>query len=107
VPSNNPDNFPLLTWLWVIGMSVLGSIVRTISIQEKVYGWRLIGRLIANAIVSIFIGIITAALCVHYSIEFWFTVSLVALSAHMGTPVLIFVEAKLMGYIKTKKGDDL
>lgn len=104
MPHNNPDNFPLLTWAWVIGMSIFGSIVRTITTQnEPLRGWALVRRLSANAVISVFIAIITAALCVWGNVDFWLMVVFIGLTSHMGTPVLLLAEDKIMNYIKTKK----
>lgn len=104
MPQNNPDNFPLLTWIWVIGMSIFGSIVRTITMQnEPLRGWRLVGRLTANAIVSIFIAIITAALCVWANVAFWLMVVFIGLTSHMGAPVLLMAEDKFTEWLKSKK----
>jgi hypothetical protein len=107
MPQNNPDNFPLLTWVWVLGMSIFGSIVRTITMQnEPLAGWRLVRRLTANAVVSVFIAIITAALCVWADIPFWLMVVFIGLTSHMGAPVLLLAEDKFIQYVKSKKIGD-
>lgn len=98
---NNPENFPLITWLWVVGMSILGGTVRTLTnLKVGVTRSDLIRRWIVDAIVSVFIGMVTFFLCQWAHFDQLLTIALVSLSAHMGTGAIVLLEEKAYQYFK-------
>jgi len=83
---NSPENYSLLTYLWVVGLSILGGTVRTLTNLKMGMSWNdLFRRWIIDITVSAFIGIITFFLCEYASLEPVLTAAFVGISAHMGT----------------------
>jgi hypothetical protein len=84
----------VLTWLWVIGISLLGGVV---SFMRKVKAgharaWNF-AEFIGEIVTSAFVGIITYNLCAWQNFPTGLTVSLVAISSHMGTRALFRLES--------------
>ncbi len=98
---NNPENFPLITWLWVIGMSILGGTVRTLTnLKMGMMPSDMLRRWVVDAIISIFIGMVTFFLCQWAIFPQMLTIALVSLSAHMGTGAIVMLEEKAYQYFK-------
>ena len=90
---NSPENYSLLTYLWVIGLSILGGTVRTLTNLKTGMTWReLCRRWIIDITVSAFIGIITFFLCEYANLEPVLTAAFVGVSAHMGTRAIVIIE---------------
>lgn len=97
---NSPENYGILTWVWVIGLSILGGTVRTLTnLGVWMTGWDLLRRWVIDVTVSAFIGIITFFLCEYAAFPPTLTAAIVGISAHMGTRAIIIVEEFL--YRKT------
>jgi len=61
---NSPENYSLITYLWVLGLSILGGTVRTLTHLKMGMGFKdLCRRWAIDIVVSAFIGIITFFLC--------------------------------------------
>ena len=90
---NSPENYSLLTYLWVLGLSVLGGTVRTLTNLKMGMSWRdLLRRWVIDITVSAFIGIITFFLCEYANLEPVLTAAFVGISAHMGTRAIVIIE---------------
>ena len=103
---NSPENYPLLTYLWVLGVSILGAMAR---LARKYLDGELIDdtakKLFAESIISILIGVITFWLCEWSGIDGLLSAAVIGLTAHMGTPALMIMEKQLRRYV-TKKSKD-
>jgi hypothetical protein len=101
----SPENYPLITYLWVFGMSILGGIV---SFSRKVRdgharAWS-IAEFLGEIATSAFAGIITFYLCEWSGFSNVLTASLVGIAGHMGSRAIriieSFAEAKFKKIIK-------
>lgn len=96
MPQNSPENYTWITYFWVFGLSILGGIVRTITgTKEGDSPNKIAYRLLANAVISIFVGLVTFFFCEFARFEPIFTAGIVALTAHMGTPALVAAQSYL------------
>ena len=85
MPHNSPENVPLITYLWVIALSLWAGIANNVR-KIKAGAIRFsIAELIGDIVISGFIGVVTYFLCQYYKIDGMFTAALVGISAHMGT----------------------
>lgn len=103
---NSPENYSFITYIWVIGMSILGGTVRTLtnlklgmSISDIFRRW------IIDITVSAFIGIVTFFLCEYASLEPILTAAFVGISAHMGTRAIVIVEELLYRKVTGNKNE--
>lgn len=99
---HGPEDYGLLTWIWVFGISILGGTVRTLTNLNMGMTWQdLARRWIIDIIVSAFIGIVTFSLCEYAQFNQMLTAAVVGISAHMGTRAIIIIEE--LGYSWFKK----
>lgn len=99
---NSPENYSFITYLWVIGLSVLGGTVRTLTNIKVGMSWGdLVRRWLIDVTVSAFIGVITFFLCEYAQLEPVLTAAFVGISAHMGTRAIVIIEEIL--YKKVNK----
>lgn len=102
---NNPDNLNIITWVWVIAVSILGGTVRTLSsIKTGMTVIDFMRRWTIDIIVSAFIGVITFFLCSSADFNPMLTAALVGISAHMGTRAIVLLEEVL--YCRMMKAID-
>lgn len=109
MPNNSPENYTLFTYLWVVGLSILGGTVRTLTnLRLGMSPGDVCRRWVVDIIVSAFIGIITFFLCEYAQLSQLLTASFVGISAHMGTRAIVIVEEllykKVVGKSNTNGG---
>mgnify|MGYP006335681759 CR=1 FL=1 len=80
----------LITWLWVLGLSMFGGLVRfyqkiTIGRGRAFNWWEFAG----DIGVSGFVGVITFLLCKEYGMSEYLTAGLVAITGHMGSRAIM------------------
>ena len=103
---NSPENYSFITYLWVLGLSVLGGTVRTFTNLKVGMTWScVLRRWIVDVTVSAFIGIITFFLCEYGQLSPLLTAAFVGISAHMGTRAIIVVEELLYKKILGNRND--
>jgi len=97
MPHNNPENYSLLTYLWVIGLSILGGTAHNIAklkngtlIRFSIPEW------VGDVTIAAFIGIITFYLCEAGGFTPPLTAALVGIASHMGTRAIIIFEKMLL-----------
>jgi hypothetical protein len=89
----SPENFSFITWLWVVGLSILGGTVRTLTNLKLGMSFGDVARRwIVDVVVSAFIGIITFFLCEYAQFSQLLTAAMVGISAHMGTRAILILE---------------
>lgn len=99
---NSPENYGILTWVWVVGISILGGTVRTLTQLKLGMTWQDLARRWAiDIVVSAFIGIVTFSLCEYANFDQMLTAAIVGISAHMGTRAIVLIEE--LGYSWIKK----
>jgi hypothetical protein len=101
------DLATLLTWLWVVGLSLLGGFVSFLRKMKAGHAraWNfteLVGELTAAGLT----GIITYNLCAWLSYPPQLTAALVGISSHMGSRALFRLEKLFDAKFPVVKGDD-
>jgi len=91
---NTMANIPtVLIRLMVLGLSILGGTVRTLTNLKAGMEWKdVFRRWVIDITVSAFIGIVTFFLCEYAQLEPVLTAAFVGISAHMGTRAIVIVE---------------
>lgn len=98
---NSPENYSFITWIWVVGLSILGGTVRTLTHIKMGMPWKdVLRRWFIDVTVSAFIGIITFFLCEYAQFSQLLTAAFVGISAHMGTRAIVIVEEILYKKVK-------
>jgi hypothetical protein len=92
----------LLTWMWVVGLSLIGGFV---SFTQKlkaghVRAWN-INELVGECVTSAFVGVITFNLCQWQGFPPSLTAALVGIVSHMGSRALFKAESYLNARIPT------
>jgi hypothetical protein len=106
MPHNSPENYTWITYLWVIGLSILGGTVRTLTHLKMGMSFNdVCRRWFVDIIVSAFIGIITFFLCEYAQLSQLLTASFVGVSAHMGTRAIVIIEEFLYKKVMGKSND--
>ncbi len=93
--AKDPSSVPYIVYLWVMGLSTLGGIVRVLR-EVKLGGKtlkKIIVTLLVEVIISNFAGILTFFLCMSRGIGQFETISLASLAAYMGPRALNALEA--------------
>ena len=93
MPGNDPTNYSLLTYIWVLALSVWGGVVNFIQRvkQGESQRWS-ITELFGEIVISAFAGIITFYLCEASQIDPLITAALVGISGHMGSRAIFLFE---------------
>lgn len=103
---NSPENYGFLTWVWVIGLSILGGTVRTLMhINIGMTPLDVLRRWAVDITVSAFIGIVTFFLCEYAHFSQLLTAAMVGISAHMGTRAIVIVEEFVYKRLFSNKGE--
>lgn len=96
MPGSSPENYTWITYLWVVGLSILGGTVRTLTHLKMGMTFKdICRRWFIDIVVSAFIGIITFFLCEYAQLSQLLTASFVGISAHMGTRAIVIFEELL------------
>lgn len=101
MPYREPSFFDqianILTYGWVIGLSILGgtaSFVRRVRNGEARYSN--IVELVGELVVSAFAGLVTFFLCQSAHLDGALSAAFIAISGHMGTRIIFMFEAALL-----------
>lgn len=89
----DPQNYSIITYLWVLGMAALGGISHNI---KKIKSGELkrfsFSELLGDLVISGFLGIVTFFLCEYANFEQILTAAIVGISSHQGTRGIYFIE---------------
>ena len=93
VPYNDPQNYSIWTYLWVLALSAWGGISHNIERIKKgeLKKFRFVD-LIYDIVVSGFIGILTFWLCEYANLDGALSAVFIGVSAHMGTRAIAPLE---------------
>jgi len=110
MPHKDPTNYSLLTYLWVLLLSIWGGITHHI---RKVKSGALVrfslSELVGDLFISGFLGVMTFYLCEYAQMDKLLTAFLVGISSHMGTRGLMMLEdlaAKKLGVSTPPKREE-
>lgn len=111
VPVNDPANYNLFTYAWVVGLSVWGGLARYLRKLQQDINARFSLLAVAGEIVSAGLtGLVTFWLCTAAGMDQLVTAAMVAISGHMGSTVTYtvaqFLKQKLALRIQIIKEED-
>lgn len=93
MPEKNPENYQLLTYIWVIGLSAWGGVV---GFWRKMKDGRArpfnIMELVGEIFTSAFAGVMTFLLCEAAGFSSLLTAAFVGISGHMGSRAIAMME---------------
>ncbi len=92
----DPTTYSLLTYLWVLGISILGGVVsygrkRRMNLIPRFSITELIGEIFTSA----FAGLVTFFLCEAANLDAMLSAALIAISGHMGSRAVFLLEEGL------------
>lgn len=95
MPGKDPSNYSLVTYLWVMLLSVWGGITHNIrKLRAGVIKRFSVSELIGDLFISAFIGVLTFYLCEWAGLDKLISAVFIAITAHMGTKgISIFEDA--------------
>lgn len=82
MPEKNPFNYPLATYLWVIGIAAAGGLIAALKKDQS------IKKTIIDVMASVLAGSMTFWFCEANSINPFYAVIAIAAAGHMGTKAL-------------------
>jgi hypothetical protein len=93
MPEKSPENFTLLTYLWVFGLASLGGFVSFLrKVQEgNARAWN-VAEFIGEISTSAFAGVMTFYLCEWSNFAPLATAAFVGISGHMGSRAIFTLE---------------
>lgn len=102
-PFDGSDLAAAITWLWVIGLSLLGGFVSFIQKLKAghVRAWNFT-EFIGELATSAFVGILTFKGCNWLKLDPSLTAALVGITSHMGSRALFMAEAKFSAWANAK-----
>lgn len=104
MPEKNPENYQLLTYLWVLGLSAWGGLV---SFYRKMKTGKArpfnVMELLGEIFTSAFVGMITFWICQATGIDQLLTAAFVGISGHMGSRGIGMLE----NYFSNKLGAEI
>jgi len=93
MPEKDPTTYSLLTYLWVVGISVWGGVV---SFYSKVKAGDLhpfsVTHLVGEIVTAGFVGVVTFWLCELAEFPGLLSGALIAISGHMGSKTITLLE---------------
>ena len=89
----DPTNYGIVTYIWVIVLSVWGGTAHTIrKVRQGVLPRFSISEWIGDIVISGFLGVITFWLCEYAELNPLLTAAVVGISAHQGTRGIMAIE---------------
>lgn len=94
---NSPENYSLITYLWVIGLSILGGTAHNIAkLRNGTLARFSIPEWVGDIAIAGFIGLMTFYLCEYAKLPRELTAAFVGIAAHMGTRAIVIFERFLL-----------
>lgn len=102
MPQNDPQNYPILTYIWVIVLSIWGGITHNIrKIRSGDLKRFSFSELIGDITLSGFIGVMTFWLCEYSKIDPMLQAVFIGIASHMGARALFPIEKMFGKWIET------
>lgn len=95
MPEKDPTSYSILTYSWVIVLSLWGGLTQHIRRGRPWRGLRTVAELISDLVTSGFSGILTFHLCEAAQFQPLVTAALVGISGHMGSRAIFAIEQLL------------
>jgi len=98
MPEKDPTTYSMLTYAWVVGLSMWGGVVNTLA-RVKSGGEKFsILILFADISVAAFAGVITFWLTQAANIDQLLSAAMVGISGHMGAKIIRFFEGGIQNW---------
>jgi hypothetical protein len=95
MPDKDPTSYSILTYGWVVALSLWGGLTQYIRRGRPWRGLRTVAELIGDLVTSGFSGILTFYLCEASQLQPLVTAALVGISGHMGSRAIFTIERLL------------
>lgn len=93
MPYKDPSNWPVITWLLALALSMLGGLVKFLNtIKSSPFNWSSLFRLVTQLVTSAFAGLLTLSACNYAKIDPQMSAILIAISGHMGIEAITELE---------------
>lgn len=93
MPEKDPSNYPLLTYLWVVGLATLGGAVNFLrKVRAGAARAFNITEFVGELMTSGFAGLLTFWLCEWGGIDKMLSAVLIGISGHMGSRAIFRIE---------------
>jgi len=93
VPEKDPSNYPLITYIWVLGLAALGGAVNFVrKVKEGTARAFNITEFIGELMTSGFAGLLTFWLCEAADLNKLLSAVLIGISGHMGSRAIFRIE---------------
>lgn len=103
MPEKDPMTYSLLTYIWVIGLSIWGGIAGYIRKLRTGVNTRFqLTDLIGEVVISGLVGVVTFWLCEASAINPLITAAMIGVSAHMGSRAIIMGELWVQSFFDRK-----
>ena len=103
MPEKDPSSYALITYFWVVLVSLWGGsasyIRRVRSMEVPRYS---IVEFIGEVVIAAGVGIMTFFLCEWANVDQMLSAVFIAITAHMGSRALLIAEQVLERYVKRK-----
>lgn len=105
MPEKDPLNYAIMTYAWVLLISIWGGTAAFIrKVKTRAGGHFSIAEWVGECVISGFVGIITFWLCESSNISPLLSAALIAITAHMGSRALLMGERLLCKQIGRRLG---
>lgn len=104
MPGNDPSNYSMMTYIWVLGLSAWGSVVQVIrrATDGELTLKKKLQFIVAEVTISTFAGMVTFFLCEWAHIDKMLAAAFIAISGHMGARAIILTEKMFVKFIESK-----
>jgi len=103
MPEKDPSSYQVITYLWVVALSLWGGsasyIRRVRSMDVPRYS---IVEFIGEVVIAAGVGVMTFFLCEWANVDQMLSAVFIAITAHMGSRALLIAEQVLERYVKRK-----
>lgn len=102
MPGNDPSNYSMLTYIWVLGLSAWGSLVQVIrrATDSELTLKTKLQLIAAEVTISTFAGMVTFFLCEYAHIDKMLAAAFIAISGHMGARAIILTEKMFIKFVE-------
>lgn len=105
MPEKDPFNYAVMTYAWVLLISIWGGTAAFIrKVKTRAGGHFSIAEWVGECVISGFVGIITFWLCEQAEIPRLYSAALIAITAHMGSRAILLGERLICKQIGRRLG---
>lgn len=105
MPEKDPMTYELLTYVWVIAVSLWGGAASFIRRVRKMVQPRYsVAECLGESVISVGVGLITFFLCEWANLDRMLAAALIAITAQMGNRALLVGEQVLERWVKNRLG---